>query len=324
MQHDKIKRIIQLLIALRTKQYCTADDLAKILGVARRTVFRDLKTIRTIGIPCRYSTKDHYYRIDPEFFMPASNLNTQEALALFLRAKLEGCIHLPFKNLAFHAISKVASQLPEQTSQHCSTALRNISINVFPFRKTASLDTMFTQLTKAIHKKQVVKIRHYLLNERKHVTSNLNPYHLRYADHTWHVIGKCSIENCIRTYKLSQIKKLEVLKQCFLKDNRFKIHDYLGKAWSMHPDCRLHAVKLEFRPTIAQEVAEIKWHKTQAVTFNTDGSAIIEFRVNGLDEIIWWVLGYGDNVKILAPKCLREKVIAIAESVIKQNSCIKK
>ncbi|GAI93597.1 unnamed protein product, partial [marine sediment metagenome] len=33
----------------------------------------------------------------------------------------------------------------------------------------------------------------------------------------------------------------------------------------------------------------------------------------------WWVLGYGDKVQVLAPRILREKVAAIAKSMVKQN-----
>jgi proteasome accessory factor B len=45
----------------------------------------------------------------------------------------------------------------------------------------------------------------------------------------------------------------------------------------------------------------------------------VEFRVDGLNEITWWVLGYGDYVQVLAPKALRERVLQIAQNMIKLN-----
>ena len=42
--------------------------------------------------------------------------------------------------------------------------------------------------------------------------------------------------------------------------------------------------------------------------------------MDGLEEISWWILGYGDQVQILKPKALREKVLARAKGMIKLNS----
>ena len=74
-----------------------------------------------------------------------------------------------------------------------------------------------------------------------------------------------------------------------------------------------------FLPEVAHDVAEVQWHSTQKVTPNGDGSAIVEFRVDGLNEITWWILGYGDQVQVLAPKVLRERVLEVATNMIKLN-----
>ena len=55
---------------------------------------------------------------------------------------------------------------------------------------------------------------------------------------------------------------------------------------------------------------------------NSDGSTTVEFRVDGLGEIIWWILGYGDQVQVLAPKILRGKILEVAKNMIKLNKQI--
>ncbi len=87
----------------------------------------------------------------------------------------------------------------------------------------------------------------------------------------------------------------------------------------MAPEGRLYHVKLKFLPEVACSVSEVQWHSTQTVTFEDDGSAIVEFRVDGLNEITWWILSYGDQVQVLAPKILRQKIIEIAQNMVKQN-----
>ena len=42
----------------------------------------------------------------------------------------------------------------------------------------------------------------------------------------------------------------------------------------------------------ARIVAETHWHHTQQVRRHTDGSATLTFSVDGLDEILWWLLAW--------------------------------
>jgi proteasome accessory factor B len=70
---------------------------------------------------------------------------------------------------------------------------------------------------------------------------------------------------------------------------------------------------------VAHNVTEVKWHRTQIVTFEYDGSATVQFRVDGLNEITWWILGYGDKVQVLAPPTLRQRIVQIAQKMVRTN-----
>jgi predicted DNA-binding transcriptional regulator YafY len=87
----------------------------------------------------------------------------------------------------------------------------------------------------------------------------------------------------------------------------------------MAPEGRLYNIKLRFLAEVAQGVADVQWHSTQTVDFQDDGSVIVEFRIDGLNEITWWILSYGDQVQILAPACLRQRVVDIAQNMVEQN-----
>jgi len=123
----------------------------------------------------------------------------------------------------------------------------------------------------------------------------------------------------IRTFKLNRIKQLELSDKCFIDGEKFDLHEHLGRAWSMIPEGKLYSIKLRFLPKVAHNVAEVQWHNTQQATWNGDGSVILEFRVDGLGEISWWILGYGDQVQVLAPEALRKRVIDAARNMIVLN-----
>jgi len=317
---SRVSRLIQILTALRSGQNNRVDNLVEMHSLSRRTIFRDLKELKKIGIPYNYNAKTGSYSIDPGFFLPPVNLNREEAMGLLLLAyKVRNHIKLPFKNATLLAAMKIENNLHAEIKRYCNVALPNISINTDPKATTGSLDKIFAQLLEAILRERVVKIRHYLPREQKSIAIDLSPYHLVYNDHSWYVLGKSGLHKTIRAFRLNRIKELTTLDKGFIKDEKFDIGEYLGRAWSMLPEGRLYNIKLRFSAQVARDVVEVQWHDTQRVTFEDDGSAIIEFRVDGLNEITWWIQGYGDQVQVLAPRILREKIIKIAQKIMRTN-----
>jgi predicted DNA-binding transcriptional regulator YafY len=228
-------------------------------------------------------------------------------------------LNIPFKNAVLLAAMKIENNLPAEIKQYCGAALQNISIKPNPQARIDLLDRIFTQLQEAILKKKIVRICYYLPRERTGIVFDLSPYHLMYNDHTWYVLGKSGIRNGVSAFRLNRIKELTTLEKCFIQDEQFDIREYLGRAWSMIPEGRLYHVKLRFLPEVAHDVAEVQWHSTQEVSFEDDGAAIVEFRVDGLNEITWWILNYGDQVQVLSPKVLRQRICQIAQKMMKAN-----
>lgn len=320
MKTSRVRRIIKILTALQSAQRYAVADLAKMFGTSRRTVFRDLRDLQGAGVPCYYDTKTRSYVIDPKFFLSAPDLSAKEALGLLLLVhKARNHINLPLKESALWAALKIENNLAGKVKQFCNRALESITIKGGPQARMGSLDRIFVQLIEVILKKRIVNIRYHLSPEHKSVVFDLRPYHLLYNEHTWYVLGKSGVRKGVQAFKLNRIKELRVLDKCFTEDEKFDIQKCLGRAWSMLPEGRLHHVKLRFLPEVANDVAEVQWHSTQTVVFEDDGSATVEFRVDGLNEISWWILSYGDKVQVLAPEVLRRKIIEIAQNTVRQN-----
>jgi predicted DNA-binding transcriptional regulator YafY len=87
----------------------------------------------------------------------------------------------------------------------------------------------------------------------------------------------------------------------------------------IEPEGKLYNVKLRFAPEIVPDVITIQRHSTQKVAIQADGSAIIEFCVDGICEIKRWILSYGDKVHVLEPKILRESIRETLENVANMN-----
>ena len=154
MKTSRVSRIVKLLIALQSEQKCKVDDLAKLFGTSRRTVFRDLKELQAISVPYHYDKKTGGYSIDPEFFLPPIDLQQNEALSLLLLAHKAGHkMQLPFYKSALLAAMKIENNLPPNIRKYCSGILQNITTRPSPQAPTDILDKNFGLLQGAIAKK---------------------------------------------------------------------------------------------------------------------------------------------------------------------------
>jgi predicted DNA-binding transcriptional regulator YafY len=326
MKTGRVSRVVQMLTTLQSGPPRSADDLSRIFGVSRRTLFRDLKELQNIGIEPLFSTQNKGYQIAPDQFLPPINLNLQEALSILLLVhKMRSQIQLPFKTSALLAALKIESSLPPRIRNYCQHALARITAKAgaqAPVVGPLSLDGIFSTIQSAIAQRRKVKIHYDSFFDKAAIDSILSPLHILYNQRAWYCIGRSSLHKSVRTFKLNRIKKADLLDEDFGDGDDFDLADYLGCAWSMIPEGRIHHVRLKFAPKVASNVAEVQWHKSQKVAREPDGSATIEFRVDGLNEITWWILGYGDQVEVLAPASLRKNISDIARNMAALNSGI--
>ena len=78
-------------------------------------------------------------------------------------------------------------------------------------------------------------------------------------------------------------------------------------------------MEIEFTKEAAALVTETHWHKTQEVKRLPNGRAVLSFTVDGLDEILWWVLGWSGRAKVIRPERLREMVVEKLRAGIEMN-----
>ncbi len=317
MKHGRIGRIVKILTTLQSNEKYSPADLEEILGVSRRTIFRDLKELQSIGVPYRYDTKDGGYSIDPKFFLPPVDFNLAEALSLLtLVHKVRNHLPIPFRNAALLAGLKVENNLPIEVRNYCQASLQKVTVAPEPHAAIKSLDIIYNTIQKAIRTKTKLNLEYRSLYEQQMINTTLHPYHLLYKKRSWYVIGLSGFHKMVRTFNLTRINSVAALGNHFADGESFDLYEYLGRAWSLIPEGKLYSVKLKFSSLVAHNVSEVQWHNTQQAQWNEDGSVTLSFRIDGLGEISWWILGYGDQVQILAPAALRKKVLERAQGII--------
>ena len=95
-----------------------------------------------------------------------------------------------------------------------------------------------------------------------------------------------------------------VPKPAFLPED-FDLKDYLGNAWGVYRGAQTYDIEIRFSCEAAYLVTETLWHSTQTVQRHKDGTVTLGFRVDGLNEIVHWLLGWSGRVSVVQPPELR-------------------
>ena len=114
----------------------------------------------------------------------------------------------------------------------------------------------------------------------------------------------------MRTFKIERIRDVRVTGRSFEPPEGATLERDLRRGWDIIADQEPVDVVLRFSAAVASRVREARWHPTETVTAEPDGSLTWRATVAGPIEIRLWILSWGDDVEVLAPAALRADVAA--------------
>jgi len=307
MSVARTSRLLELLNLLQSGRSHNASSLAIECRVSRRTIFRDLDLLRKAGVSLAFDELEQRFTMTGERLLPPTNFSTDEALAiLVLCHELGGRSGVPFYAPAQSAAMKLASNLPARLRDQLRDLTEAVEIQLPPRNPLEGREPVYERLIAAIGRLRSVRLYYDSLAEGGEVVTRLNPYRVFFSRRSWYVIGRSTVHRAVRTFNVSRIQKLEPLDDAYQIPPRFSLEKYLRNAWHLVPELGPDSdVLIRFQPLVARNVAEVQWHKTQQATFNADGTLDFRVTVSGLNEISWWVLGYGDQAEVIEPPALR-------------------
>jgi len=313
----RVTRIMRLLTLLQSNEQLTVQAIANRLGVSRRTVFRDFNVLEKAGVP--FINTGDGYELDPEYRMAQLKLGVPEAIGLMVLCKIAQAIpHQPMFGAAIEAVTKCLAQLPHETREVYEDLVQNVTYSPSFVNISEDDERHFCQLQYAIDECITCKLSYNPVGGSEHVCTEIHPLHLHFHKHSWYVLAQSEQHSEVRMFKLTRIIDLEVTNQIF-KPIPFSIESHLDGAWGIIPGTRKYDVVIEFSPKVARNVSEIRWHASQTCEMQPDGSCILRFRVNGLDEMKWWLFSYADQAIVREPEELREKIRDMAQRTLNVN-----
>ncbi len=306
----RVVRLIQLLVTLQSGSYPNAQRLAEMCEVSRRTIYRDLATLEQAGVPIRYDEqrRGYFLGLSPQV-SATSQLSEQEMLALVIMSRSVGgwqSFHLD--ETARAGVEKLL-YCSEDRTRATLMALGELTGSRLPsIADWERRREVYENLLDSLAKRRVAQVHYFEPDDVRPVLTTCCPYRLLYAQQMWNVIGHSQSHNDVRLFRIPWIRRVELLDQTYEIPKDFSLPHFLGLAWGVERGSTRHLVRLVFSRRIAPAIAEVSWHPTQQLQELEDGQLTLSVIIDGLDEILGWILSFGDQVEVLEPVELRRRV----------------
>ncbi|MFA5928138.1 MAG: WYL domain-containing protein, partial [Candidatus Margulisiibacteriota bacterium] len=258
--------------------------------------------------------KGYYYQEKGKFSLPPLKITegdlfamllTEQALASvdsnYLYQKIEPSIQ-KLKLLFRDQLEVDPSEIFSFGSAHQAVLTKNVA---------SSMETIL----KAIREKRLVQIQYHALWKNESSERIVEPYHLRFNG-KWYLAGYCRERKDYRLFVLQRIKSIKLLKEKFVPRD-FSQEEIFGQSWGVIKGEKAK-VLLEFNRQTAPLILETCWHPTQKLEPQKNGALRMRLEVDGLLEIMNWILSFGSAVTVLEPKELKTQLSREAKEIARK------
>lgn len=307
----RLHRLFRLIVLIHGEAGLNASRLSETCQTSERNIYRDLQVLEDAGIPIAHDTETGGYAIRRDFFLRPIDLTLEEALAVLLLANcIGGQEQVAHAADAARAAEKLRAILPRQIGEIANEVMPRIAVSLAKASNEPVPD-VYEAMRDAIVNRRAMECAYESPNHQPGAEAEVfrfDPYALYFGQRAWYVIGLHHGRNEVRTLKLCRFTRCKSLDRPYAIPDDFSLDRHFGKAWRMVPSGTIHAIKLRFDSAFAETVADTHWHDSQEVEWQEDGSVQMSFEVDGLEEIVWWIMGYGPRCRVIEPAELARRV----------------
>lgn len=297
----KLDRLIGILSVLLQKETVTAPYLAEKFEVSRRTINRDIETLCSAGIPILTRQGAHggisileNYKIDRALL---STHEMQDILA-GLRS-LDSVQGTSQYELLMEKLSAGSSDF--------MTGNQSVLIDLSSWDKD-SLSPKIAVIRNAIDRSRKLSFHYYSPKGEEQRT--VEPYYLIFRWSSWYLWGFCEKRQDFRLFKLNRMTQPEPSDCVFQKRaaplpalrNERVFPGGIGVKALFSPSCKWRLIE-EFG--------------IDSFTVQEDGNLLFQADYTNWENLLVWLMTFGDQVALLEPRELRKEIYALLQRMQK-------
>lgn len=300
----RAERLQLILSLLNTSPGMRPADLAARCRVSKRSIFRDLQTLQTLGLPVYF---DRGYRLPAPAFLPALYLTGEEAVALRVAvargAEPEGSM----ARALLSAQSKLALRLTAASptlERQMPLALPGIPA---PLTEASQILWLAQEAVAAGRK---LMLRYAKSGRGRPQSMELTPRHLSLRENGWVLLGDNATTRRSVTIRLEQIQWA-----AFSERKGSRLRPVRRNNVGTFPATAFQ-VKLRLRPPLTALTADGNLPFGLQVEERDDRVLKLTSHASGVRELLGWLLSFGPAIEVLEPMELRTELRQAAAELL--------
>ena len=294
----KDNRLFRILYYILEKEKVTANELADKFEVSVRTIYRDIDSISSVGVPI-FTTqgKGGGIKIDNEYILNKSLFDANEKEQII--AALQG-LEKTNKVYKSELITKLSALFKIKNSNW-------IEIDFTSWGSNNTYQDLFNTLKIAIINKNIISFS-YISSKAEKINREVKPIRLLFKEQDWYLYAFCLLRNDFRYFKLSRIRDLEVLAINY--EDNFE-NEVLKKELKYE---NIVNIKLKFDKSVAFRV----YDEFKAIEEDEKGNLYVEMKIPNNYKLYNYIFSFGANVEILEPKEIRNQFKNMINKIAKK------
>ena len=241
-------RVLALLELLQGGTGLGGSELARRVGVDRRTVRRYVAHLVGMGVPVEaHRGRDGGYALRPGYKLPPMMFTADEALALAVGLHAAGELGLNGITPAIASTqAKLERVMPAGLRRQLADVRQSVALDLMrPF--AAGNTSALLGLSAAARSQQRVHLR-YRSADGSETARDVDVYGLAYRGGAWYAVGRCHLRRDLRSFRLDRVLTVEALPKSFGRPAGFDVLGHLARSIAQLP--RAHTVEVVLATTL--------------------------------------------------------------------------
>ncbi len=300
----RAERLQEILSLLKTSPGMRPADLAARCRVSERSIFRDLHTLQTLGLPVYF---DRGYRLPSLTFLPPIYLTGEEALALRVAASRGAEQEGPMARALQSAQSKLALRLAPASP--ILEGQMPLALPGVPSPSTG-VSQILSLVQEAMATGRRLTIRYAKSDRSRPRSIEVNPRHLSLRENNWLLLADDPANGRSLTIRLEQIKSAAVSER-----KRGRSRPARRTKAAAFPATALR-VKLRLHPPVSALAPAGDLPYGLKVDERDGGVLLLRSHASGVRELLGWLLSFGPAIEIIEPVALRKELQRVATELL--------
>ncbi len=310
LRHNvRLARLLRFLELVSGRGQWNPKTLMAELEVSERTVHRLRETLELAGVPVAFDKSENAYRVHGSYRFPVLNLNEDEAFGQASATALSENKAFKLPNGSAGTTRKLADTGNERLRHILTDATKLMTVLGLKLADHPEQKARIATVQKALVERKRVTGTYQSPYESSPVTLDLHPLRIALVKQAWYLIARPEGGDQPRTYRIVRFHSMTATDLPATIPDDFDLKAYFGNAWAVYRGDTSYDIELRFTADATAPVLEHVWHHTQTVERHADGEVTLRFRVDGLNEVLRWVIGWAGRVRVLKPLELRDQVI---------------